>query len=64
VKVTIDRGVCESHGDCVLAAPRVFEMDDDGVIHILAPAPGPDLRDQVLGAAAGCPTRAIHVVED
>jgi ferredoxin len=47
----------------VLAAPRVFETDDDGVIHILVPNPGPELRDQVCQAAAGCPTRTIAVQE-
>ena len=60
IQITVDMGLCESHGQCVFAAPEVFSFDDDDrLIH--EAEPGEILRDQVLLAATTCPVRAIHV---
>jgi ferredoxin len=32
IKVIVDMNLCQSHGECVYAAPDVFELgDDDGL---------------------------------
>ena len=32
IKVIVDINLCQSHGDCVLAAPEVFELGDDDLL--------------------------------
>jgi ferredoxin len=32
IKVIVDLNLCQSHGNCVLAAPEVFELGDDDVL--------------------------------
>ena len=59
---TIDQDACEGHGQCVFAAPDVFEIGSDG----RASARVQDVDDDqalVREAAEVCPMQAI-VVED
>lgn len=30
MQVTVDRALCQDHGQCAIAAPEVFQMDDAG----------------------------------
>lgn len=32
IKVHVDMNLCQSHGECVAAAPDVFELGDDDVL--------------------------------
>ncbi len=32
MKVHVDMNLCQSHGECVFAAPDVFELGDDDVL--------------------------------
>jgi ferredoxin len=32
IKVIVDLNLCQSHGNCVLAAPGVFELGDDDIL--------------------------------
>ncbi|MFI6509615.1 ferredoxin [Streptosporangium sp. NPDC050855] len=60
MQITVDMNLCESHGQCVFAAPGVFSFDDDD--HLLYDAtPADALRATVEAAAASCPVRAIGV---
>jgi len=58
--VTVDRALCDDHGQCVFTAPAVFAFDDDERLQY-DPAPDAAERDAVLAAAAACPVRAITV---
>jgi ferredoxin len=60
VKITVDMNLCESHGQCVFAAPEVFSFDNDDYL-VYDAQPSPDLYDKVVKAAAVCPVRAILV---
>jgi ferredoxin len=60
VKVNVDMNLCQSNAQCCLAAPEVFELDDDAVLHWSA-EPDEALRAKVEEAAAICPTQAITV---
>lgn len=60
VRIAVDRGVCESHGQCVHTAPEVFDLDDDGAVVHPDGVPESD-RPSVEAAAAACPVRAITV---
>jgi ferredoxin len=65
MKVSVDEGKCIGAGHCVLAAPEVFDQrDDDGIVELLEPHPGPDLGPAVREAEELCPALAIHVESD
>ena len=63
VKVTVNFDLCASTGACAHVAPEVFEIRNDGYLHIRKNQPGPELYDVVQQAADLCPTGAI-VLED
>lgn len=64
MKVTVEQDKCVAAGQCVAAAPDVFDQrDEDGVVVLLAAAPPPGLTDDVRYAAAVCPALAIHITE-
>lgn len=59
MKVTVDLAICDLHGICVEDAPEVFEIGDDGVLHVLDDGPPEELRGKVEKAVRECPTGAI-----
>lgn len=63
MKVVVDLNLCDLHGLCVEAAPEVFEIGDDGALHVLVETPEPDLRPKVDKAVRECPTGAISIEE-
>ncbi|MGP3977016.1 ferredoxin [Streptomyces sp. 8N114] len=63
LRVTVQPKVCIGAGQCVLAAPDVFDQDDDGVVRLVDEAPELELHPDIRQAAARCPVEAIRVVE-
>jgi ferredoxin len=64
MKVLVDQDKCVASGQCVVAAPDVFDQrDEDGVVVLLDAEPPAGLADDVHQAAAVCPALAI-LVED
>ncbi|MFI5798708.1 ferredoxin [Streptomyces sp. NPDC051677] len=62
--VTLDEPKCVAAGQCVLAAPEVFDQrDEDGVAILLDADPREELHAGVREAAAICPAAAIHLAE-
>jgi ferredoxin len=62
IRVVVDRDLCQNHGQCVFAAPQVFELDDDdGELVQLQDEVGEDLRANVEEASDLCPTQAITI---
>lgn len=62
MKVILDPSACEAHGDCVLAAPAIFDLgEDDDVVTVLMPEPAEELRAQAEAAARACPVSAIRI---
>lgn len=63
VRIAVDRGVCEQHGQCVEAAPGLFRFDDRGDLQ------HEDVADDAQAAAVEdavflCPTQAITLTRD
>ena len=50
MRVVVDLSACDLHGLCVEAAPEVFEIGDDGVLHVLIETPPDGLRASVYRA--------------
>ena len=61
IRVIVDRDVCQNHGQCVFAAPQVFELDEEGELVVLDDEPDESLRDAVEEAADVCPVQAITI---
>ncbi|GHH14966.1 ferredoxin [Streptomyces lanatus] len=64
MRVELDVPKCVASGQCVMAAPDVFDQrDDDGVAILLEEHPGDELLDEVREAVAICPAAAIRLVD-
>ncbi|MCP9210292.1 ferredoxin [Streptomyces cucumeris] len=60
MKVVVDMNKCQDHGQCVFAAPDVFQLDDAGHL-VFVSEPDEALRTDVEDAADVCPLQAIRV---
>ncbi len=64
MRVEIDLSRCAGYGNCIEAAPDVFDMSDDAdVAVVLIENPGPEYAEQVRKAARVCPAEAVIVDE-
>ena len=63
MRVVVDWDLCESNGLCVLAAPEVFELQDDDTLLILQETPDASQLAKVTEAVRTCPKQAISLVE-
>ncbi len=70
-KVVVERNECTSCGNCEEECPEYFEIDAEGLSHLLNSARKGDNdelevdeSDCVLEAAFSCPVVCIHVYED
>ncbi|MEE6176031.1 ferredoxin [Mycobacterium sp. 050134] len=63
MRITVDYDLCEGHGQCLLAAPDVFDIPDGAErVTVLNPEPPEAEREAVLRAAAMCPAQAIRIL--
>ena len=60
IKVIVDMNLCQSHGECVFAAPEVFELGDDDVLRWQETAPL-ESRAELEEAVNVCPMAAIKL---
>ena len=61
LKVVVDMNVCQDHGQCVFAAPEVFELDDNGRLVVMVEEPDESMRSAVEDAADVFPVQAITI---
>ena len=59
--VQVDRTVCVGYASCMMIAPKVFEVDDEGLVVLLDDSPPDELLPKVDQAARSCPKSAIHL---
>ncbi|MEV4759277.1 ferredoxin [Micromonospora sp. NPDC049559] len=60
MRVRVDRERCCGSGNCVLAAPEVFDQDDaDGLVLLRRAEVPPELADGVRRAVDLCPAGAL-----
>ncbi len=63
MRVIVDQEACICSGQCVLAAPDVFDQSDEGFVVLLDDDPPAERSEDVRQAAATCPALAITVEE-
>ena len=61
MRIVLDESKCSSLGMCEGVAPDVFEVGDDGALHLLQLSPSADRRADVEDAVAACPTGALRL---
>jgi len=64
MRVELDEPKCVASGQCVMAAPDVFDQrEDDGVAFLLTEEPADEQLDSVRESVAICPAAAIRLIE-
>ena len=65
MQVHLDLSKCKGYVNCVIAAPEVFDIDDDSGLATLKTdhVDGDELIAKVRQAVSDCPTAAIAVDE-
>jgi ferredoxin len=65
MKINIEFDMCDGHGECVIAAPEVFDLNQDGdTVVVLVENPDESLRPKIAAAAKQCPVAAIKFEDD
>ena len=59
MKVRVNLEMCEGHGRCERAAPRVFKLGDDDQSEVLLEDVPEELVEAVNHAIRACPRQAI-----
>ncbi|HEX6076458.1 MAG TPA: ferredoxin [Micromonosporaceae bacterium] len=60
MRVRVDMTTCETHAQCVFAAPDVFSLDDNDEL-VYDANPDDSLRAAVEQAVKTCPVHAIFI---
>ena len=61
--VRVDRLLCVGFGDCIQAAPELWEFDDEGIVTFRDPLP--DIgRDRLIRSCEVCPVDALSVHDE
>jgi ferredoxin len=63
MKVKVNWDLCEANALCMQAAPEVFKVDDDDMMHVLMEDVPEALRDKLEKAVRACPRAALSIEE-
>jgi ferredoxin len=64
MRARVDLEVCIGAGACVVIAPEVFELGDDGLAQVINDKDREAEEDLLREAAEGCPVQAIILEDD
>ena len=64
IKIQVDRTRCNGHGNCMLAAETIFDVDDDGLVVLKQESVTDDQLKVLRRAVYDCPTQSISFVTD
>jgi ferredoxin len=60
MKVIVDLALCQDHGQCTIASPAVFQMDENSRL-VFDAHPDEALRAEIEEAMDVCPVQAIFL---
>ena len=61
MKVKVDSGICQGHGQCVIVCPAVFHADEQGFAVLVQEEVPADEEANAERAEVMCPERAIQI---
>lgn len=61
MEVSVDRVRCAGHGVCEALRPDIFELDDEGMVHVVGDPEEADRKD-LADAVHQCPEQALRLV--
>ncbi|MBO9379833.1 ferredoxin [Sphingomonas histidinilytica] len=61
MKVIVDHARCQGHALCMLKAPQVYQLNDDGYNSMPPTEVPPELEEQARLGAINCPEGAIRL---
>jgi ferredoxin len=64
MRIDVDLSRCQGYGNCLGAAPAVFDLGDNGLVILLDGEPASEQHEAVRKAAKLCPVAAIALTED
>jgi ferredoxin len=63
VKISADRDVCISAGNCVMVADAIFDQDDDAIVVVLVDEVPAAEEAHAWEAVKLCPSQALRIVD-
>ncbi|MDH6244997.1 ferredoxin [Mycobacterium sp. OTB74] len=62
MRIEVDLTKCTGHGICESIAEDIFEVQDDGTVHLTDPERPETDRERMQQAVTQCPAAALHLV--
>ena len=62
--VKADFESCQGYANCVMAAPSVYDIDDDGTVVLLKAEISEEERANVEEAVNSCPVSALSIEDE
>ncbi len=63
MKITADRDVCISAGNCVMVAGAVFDQDEDGIVVMVVDDVPESEEAHAREAVKLCPSQALRIAD-
>ncbi len=64
MRVEVDLAACQGYVCCVMAAPEIFDVDEESAkVVLLAAEPADSLRPKVEEAVRSCPSGALRLAD-
>ena len=61
MKLVVNWPLCDGNGACVVEAPELLQLDDNGDLVVLSETFGPELEAKVEAAVTMCPKQALKI---
>lgn len=61
MRILVDYVRCEGHGLCEQAAPEIFQLDEDGELHLRQDEVDPASEPAAAAAIRVCPVAALSL---
>jgi ferredoxin len=62
--LTVDPSRCQGHALCVMHAPDLFDLDEEGHSQVLSDTVPTGLEAAARAAESGCPEQAIAITAE
>jgi ferredoxin len=63
IEIHADLDKCEGYANCIVAAPDVYDIDDDGKVFLLRTSVQDSERARVSESVRSCPASALSLAE-